>query len=69
MWMRKIRESAAAMSLTARVALAVGSLLLIGGVVVSLAAFAYGREAARETYDRLLVGAANNIAASTSSRS
>jgi two-component system sensor histidine kinase TctE len=64
MWMRKIRESAAAMSLTARVALAVGSLLLIGGVVVSLAAFAYGREAARETYDRLLVGAANNIAAS-----
>ena len=62
--MRKIREATAALSLTARVALAVGSLLLIGGVVVSLAAFAYGREAARETYDRLLVGAANAIAAS-----
>ncbi len=54
------------MSLTARVALAVGSLLLVGGVVVMLAAFAYGRDAARETYDRLLVGAANNIAASIS---
>ncbi|WP_346893906.1 sensor histidine kinase [uncultured Roseibium sp.] len=62
--MRKIRDAAAALSLTARVALAVGSLLLIGGVVVSLAAFAYGREAARETYDRLLVGAANDIAES-----
>ena len=40
------------------------SLLLIGGMLVALAAFAYGRQAAREAYDRLLLGAANDIAAS-----
>jgi two-component system sensor histidine kinase TctE len=33
-------------------------------VILSIAAFAYGRAAARETYDRLLVGAASDIAAS-----
>ena len=54
------------MSLTARVAAAVGALLLLGGIVVSIAAFAYGRQAAREAFDRLLVGAANDIAASVS---
>lgn len=54
------------MSLTGRVVLAVGALLLIGGIVVSIAAFAYGRQAAREAFDRLLVGAANDIAASIS---
>jgi two-component system sensor histidine kinase TctE len=32
------------------------------GFIVSIAAFAYGREAARSAYDRLLVGAANDIA-------
>lgn len=50
-------------SLTARVALGIALLLMIGGVIVSIAAFAYGREAARSAYDRLLLGAANNIAA------
>jgi two-component system, OmpR family, sensor histidine kinase TctE len=49
-------------SLTARVALGISMLLLIGGVFVSIAAFAYGREAARSAYDRLLLGAANDIA-------
>lgn len=53
-------------SLTMRVALAVTSLLLIGGLLVSIAAFAYGRQAAREAYDRLLLGAANDIAGSIS---
>ncbi|SHM36939.1 sensor histidine kinase [Roseibium suaedae] len=53
-------------SLTMRVALAVTSLLVIGGVLVSIAAFAYGRQAAQEAYDRLLLGAANDIAGSIS---
>lgn len=55
-------------SLTARVVLAVAAVLVAGGVLVSAAAFAYGRQAAREAYDRLLVGAANDIAASISVR-
>ncbi|MGR3572540.1 sensor histidine kinase N-terminal domain-containing protein [Brevirhabdus sp.] len=56
------------MSLTGRVALAVTGVLMIGGIFVSLAAFSYGRQAAREAYDRLLVGAANDIASSISAR-
>ncbi|MGY9049654.1 MAG: sensor histidine kinase [Rhodobacterales bacterium] len=52
------------MSLVARVALAVALLLAVGGVLVSVAAFAYGRQAAQDAYDRLRVGAANEIAAS-----
>lgn len=58
----------ASTSLAARVALAVGTVLLVGGIFVSLAAFAYGRQAAREAYDRLLVGAANDIAESIAVR-
>ncbi|SNR24609.1 sensor histidine kinase [Puniceibacterium sediminis] len=54
------------MSLVARVALAVALLLGVGGVLVSIAAFAYGRQAAQDAYDRLLVGAATDIAASIS---
>ncbi|QDL94260.1 HAMP domain-containing protein (plasmid) [Paroceanicella profunda] len=34
-----------------------------GGVMVTFAALAYGRDAAHEAFDRLLVGAANQIAA------
>jgi len=52
------------LSLTARVALAVAGILAVGGVLVLLAALAYGQQAAREAYDRLLVGAANEIASS-----
>jgi two-component system sensor histidine kinase TctE len=54
------------MSLVSRVALAVALLLAVGGALVSVAAFAYGRQAAQDAYDRLLVGAATDIAASIS---
>ncbi|MEP1934367.1 MAG: sensor histidine kinase N-terminal domain-containing protein [Roseibium sp.] len=53
-------------SLTQRVALGVALLLVIGGIMVSIAAFAYGKEAARSAYDRLLLGAANDIASAIS---
>ncbi|MCB2114916.1 MAG: sensor histidine kinase [Rhodobacteraceae bacterium] len=49
-------------SLLARVLAGVLALLLVGGIVVALAAFAYGHQAARQTYDRLLLGAANDMA-------
>lgn len=49
-------------SLGSRVAIGVIALLLVGGVVVAIASFAYGRQAARSAYDRLLLGAANDIA-------
>ncbi|MEZ5768543.1 MAG: sensor histidine kinase [Paracoccaceae bacterium] len=42
------------------------ALLVVGGLALSLAAFGYGRAAAREAFDRLLVGAAQDIAASVS---
>lgn len=54
--------SPASRSLKSRVVTAVLSLLVVGGLVVALAAFAYGRQAARSAYDRLLLGAANDIA-------
>lgn len=60
------RKRIARMSLSTRVAATVGALLLAGGVLVSLVAFGYGRQAAREAYDRLLVGAAHDIAESIS---
>jgi two-component system sensor histidine kinase TctE len=44
------------------------AVLLVGGALVSVAALAYGREAARETYDRLLLGAASDIAAAITVR-
>lgn len=53
-----------AISLTRRLAIAVVLVMAAGGVVVALAALAYGRQAAQEAYDRLLIGAANQIAAS-----
>ncbi|EYD72687.1 sensor histidine kinase [Limimaricola hongkongensis] len=55
-------------SLKSRVALAVGAVLLLGGIVVLSVALAYGRQAAREAYDRLLLGAARDIAASITIR-
>lgn len=51
-------------SLSSRVVTGVLSLLLIGGIIVAIASFAYGRQAARQAYDRLLLGAANDIAES-----
>ncbi|WP_010142419.1 sensor histidine kinase [Oceanicola sp. S124] len=56
------------LSLTARLVAGLGALLLVGGVVLALAAFAYGRTAAREAFDRLLVGAANDIASTVAIR-
>ncbi|WP_417686693.1 sensor histidine kinase [Roseibium sp.] len=64
MSMVSLKDQLATVSLKTRVAVGVTLLLLIGGVVVSLAAFAYGRQAAQDAYDRLLLGAANDIAES-----
>ncbi|RLQ88658.1 sensor histidine kinase [Notoacmeibacter ruber] len=44
------------------------AVLVAGGVIVLVAALAYGRQAAREAYDRLLVGAASDIAESITVR-
>ena len=51
-------------SLLSRVMVAVFGLLAVGGVIVALASWSYGRAAARQAYDRLLVGAAQDIAES-----
>ncbi len=53
-------------SLASRLALSVALVLLLGGGAVALAALAYGRQAAQRAYDRLLVGAAEQIAGSIS---
>jgi two-component system sensor histidine kinase TctE len=55
-------------SLTLRLAVAIALILAAGGAAVTAAALAYGRQAAQEAYDRLLIGAANQIAASVSIR-
>ncbi|SFD27212.1 sensor histidine kinase [Tropicimonas isoalkanivorans] len=49
-------------SLTARVLRAVLALFLIGGVLLTLTAWMNGAQAARQAYDRLLLGAAADIA-------
>jgi len=56
--------SQATLSLTSRLVFGLTGLLVLGGLVLAIAAFAYGRTAAREAYDRLLLGAAHDIAAS-----
>ena len=53
-------------TLIRRVTVGVLSLLVLGGIVVAFAAFAYGRSAARQAFDPLLVGAAQDIAESIS---
>ena len=50
------------LSLTLRLAGALVLLLGAGGAAVAVAAVAYGRNAAEQSYDRLLVGAAGQIA-------
>ncbi len=50
------------LSLTARLAGALALIFALGGVAVALAALAYGRSAAQQSYDNLLIGAANQIA-------
>ena len=49
-------------SLRFRLAAGIILVLAIGGVAVAYAAFTYGRDAAQQSFDRLLVGAANQIA-------
>ncbi|WP_240534972.1 sensor histidine kinase [Notoacmeibacter marinus] len=62
--MARLFRQSRTLSLKSRVALAMATVLLVGGAVVLVAALAYGRQAAREAYDRLLVGAATDIAES-----
>lgn len=61
----KARHSANG-SLSSRLALAFALIFALGGVAVGIAAYSYGRDAARRSFDRLLVGAANQIAGSVS---
>ncbi|MGV8984824.1 MAG: sensor histidine kinase [Cypionkella sp.] len=49
-------------SLTLRLAVALTLLLAAGGAAVAVAAIAYGKNAAQQSYDRLLIGAARQIA-------
>lgn len=60
--MRRERRSFAPGSLSRRLGLAIALTLGLGGIAAAIAAFAYGREAAQETHDALLIGAADQIA-------
>jgi len=51
-------------SIAVRLAATIALILAAGGVAISIAAYAYGRQAAQEAYDRLLAGAAFQIAQS-----
>ncbi|WP_424933462.1 sensor histidine kinase N-terminal domain-containing protein [Amaricoccus macauensis] len=51
-------------SLARRLGLAFAVIIALGGGGVAIAAFSFGRNAAQQSYDRLLVGAANQIAGS-----
>lgn len=53
-----------ATSLRFRLAVGIVLILAVGGASVAFAAFAYGRSAAQQSFDRLLTGAANQIASS-----
>lgn len=67
--MREVATRGAArysMSLTSRLIVAIGLILLCGGLIVNAAAFAFGQDAATKAFDRLLIGAADQISASIS---
>lgn len=49
-------------SLIVRLAVAIALVIVIASAAVAVAAFAYGRSAAQQSYDRLLIGAARQIA-------
>ena len=55
-------------SIARRLALVLVLLFAGGGIAVAVAALAYGRAAADRSYDQLLIGAANQIAAATTLR-
>jgi two-component system sensor histidine kinase TctE len=57
---------ARAPSITVRLAATIALILAAGGLAISIAAYAYGRQAAQEAYDRLLAGAAFQIVQSVS---
>ncbi len=48
-------------SITFRLAATIALILAAGGIAISVAAYAYGRQAAQEAYDRMLAGAAFQI--------
>lgn len=52
----------ASYSVTRRLGVALTLVFVLGGIAVSIAAQAYGHKAAQQSFDRLLVGAANQIA-------
>ncbi|MDJ0631293.1 MAG: sensor histidine kinase N-terminal domain-containing protein [Rhodobacter sp.] len=56
-------------SLRFRLVMGIVLILAVGGVAVAVAALAYGRSAAQQSFDRLLIGAANQIAGSLTLRS
>lgn len=56
----------AAPSLTGRLAVLLTMFLVVGGAVIALMSFSYGKHAAQQTFDRLLLGAAGQIADSIS---
>jgi two-component system sensor histidine kinase TctE len=58
--------AARATSITVRLAATIALILAAGGIVISVAAYAYGRQAAQQAYDRLLAGAAFQIEQSVS---
>lgn len=58
------RRARSPASIQLRVTASVLALLLVGGVGVAIASLAYGQQAARQSYDRLLLGAAQDIAES-----
>lgn len=64
---RSARDSPTA-SLTLRLVIYIALVLALGSAGVAVAALAYGRHAAQQAYDRLLIGAANAIAGSISVR-
>lgn len=55
-------------SLSVRLGVALTLIFVLGGIAVAFAALAYGRNAAQQSYDRLLIGAASQIARSVSLR-
>lgn len=55
-------------SLTARLAVALASLLAVGAALVAALALTYGHRAAQRAYDRLLISAARQIADATALR-
>ncbi len=61
-------DSGASYSVTRRLGVALTLVFALGGLILAVAALAYGHNAARQSFDRLLVGAAQQIAEDLSLR-